>query len=503
MFNNIKFLGTELSNNQATVVFINEQLKLDNELLMLDRQYHGLISKTIHNKLIFTGKIGQVKVVNSIGKDGEIKYLIIVGTGNETKLQNFNIEEMGARIFSSCNNYKIQTVGLRVSNNIAGYDLNVFSSLIASGFILASYKFDKYRTTQTEADKFIVDSFEISTDNPLKTEELFNEKKLLAEGIFFARDISNEPANVKTPLSYAERILEHLEPLGVKVTIIGEREMKNLGMGALLGVGQGSQNESKLVVMEYNGLDDDTSPVAFVGKGVTFDTGGISIKPAARMEEMKHDMSGSAAVVGAVMTLAKRSAKINVVGVVGLVENMPSGNAQRPGDVVITMSGKTAEVLNTDAEGRLVLADAIWYTQEKFNPKCVIDLATLTGAIVIALGKTYAGCFSNDDKLANQLITVGNKVNEKLWRMPLHQDYREMIKSDIADVANISNVPGAASSSTAAHFIEHFIKEGVAWAHLDIAGVAYNNRESITAPKKGSVGYGVSLLNQFIKDYYE
>ncbi|WP_341756317.1 MULTISPECIES: leucyl aminopeptidase [unclassified Candidatus Tisiphia] len=502
MLNNINFISKELSNNQATIVLINEQLKLDSNLLLLDQQHHGLISKTIQNKLLFAGKFGQIKIVNSVAKDGEIKYLIIVGIGDETKLTTSYIEELGAKILSCSTCRKISSIGIKISHNIGQYQPAIVASLIASGCLLASYRFDKYRTTQSEGEKFVVDSLEISIDDKSKAEELFNDKKSLAEAVFFARDMINEPSNIKNPQSYSEKILAHLEPLGVEIIIIGEREMKNLGMGALLGVGQGSQNESKLVVMQYNGLDDDTPPVAFVGKGVTFDSGGISLKPAANMGDMKYDMAGSAAVVGAIMALASRNAQVNVVGVVGLVENMPSGNAQRPGDVVTTMSKKTVVVDNTDAEGRLVLADAIWYTQEKFKPQCVIDLATLTGAIVVALGKTYAGCFANNDELANKLIEVGNKVNEKLWRMPMHKDFDEMIKSDIADLANIANVPGAAGSCTAAQFIGNFIKEGMVWAHLDIAGVAYNKTGNPLGPK-GAVGYGVRLLNQFIQDHYE
>jgi len=254
--------------------------------------------------------------------------------------------------------------------------------------------------------------------------------------------------------------------------------------------------------MEYYGADDkDAKPLAFVGKGVTFDTGGISIKPSASMWEMKYDMSGSAAVVGLIKALAIRKASVNVIGVVGLVENMPGGNAQRPGDVVKTMSGKTAEVLDTDAEGRLVLADALWYAQDKFKPEIMVNLATLTGAIVVALGSTYAGCFSNNDNLSEKLVNAGTKVDEKLWRMPLHEDYEAMIKSDIADIANLGNVRGSAGSSTAAHFLQHFVNE-VPWAHLDIAGVANDKKGSNLAPK-GAVGFGIRLLNQFIQDYYE
>ena len=275
-----------------------------------------------------------------------------------------------------------------------------------------------------------------------------------------------------------------------------------MSMGALLGVGQGSNNESKMVVMQYNGASQDEQPVAFVGKGVTFDTGGISLKPSTGMADMKYDMAGSAAVVGVMKALAARGAKVNAIGVVGLVENMPGGNAQRPGDVVTTMSGQTIEVLDTDAEGRLVLADALWYTQDRFKPKFIIDLATLTGAIVVALGNTYAGCFSNNDALADQLLKAGLEVNEKVWRMPLHQDYDDMINSDIADVANLSNARGAAGSSSAANFLQRFIGGNNCWAHLDIAGMAWEKKGSAINPK-GATGYGVRLLNQLIQDYYE
>jgi len=503
MLNNIHFTSDELSNNQATIVFVNEKLELDNTTLLLDQKYHGVISKTIQNKLAFSGKRGQISIVNYIGKDGELKYFIIVCIGDEERLEDFLIEELGGKIFTKSSCHKIKTIGTKITDKIGKYKSYEFATLISSGFLLASYKFDKYKTKQSDNEKFTIHSLEISTNDKNEAIAHFENKKLLAEAVFFARDISNEPSNIKTPASYSERIAEYLEPLGIEVTILGEREMKNLGMGALLGVGQGSQNESKLVTMKYQGLDKQTAPIALVGKGVTFDTGGISLKPPAGMEEMKYDMCGSAAVVATIMALARRSAKVNAVGIVGLVENMPSGNAQRPGDVVTTMSGQTVEVLNTDAEGRLVLADAVWYAQEKFNPKYIIDLATLTGAIVVSLGRTYAGCFANDDQLAKQLIESGEKVNEKLWRMPLHKDYDEMIKSDIADMANIStSAHRGASSSTAAQFIGRFIKKDVLWAHLDIAGVVNSKSASSIAPK-GSVGYGVRLLNQFIQDHYE
>ncbi|NRB11570.1 MAG: leucyl aminopeptidase, partial [Rickettsiaceae bacterium] len=322
--------------------------------------------------------------------------------------------------------------------------------------------------------------------------------------VLLARDCDNEAPNNYYPASYAEKIVDELDPLGVDVEVIGEREMTNLGMGALLGVGQGSANESKMVIMKYYGSEDeDEDPICFVGKGVTFDTGGISLKPPASMHEMKYDMGGSAAVVGALKALALRKAKVNVVGIVGLVENMPGGNAQRPGDIVTTMSGQTVEVLNTDAEGRLVLCDCVWYLQENFKPKCVIDLATLTGAILISLANTYAGCFANNDELAKNLISSSLKTDEKLWRMPLHKEYNEMLKSPVADIANIGGERGMAGSSTAAHFIERFIKKDVKWAHLDIAGVAWNKKPTNPLVPFGGVGFGVRLLNQFVQDHYE
>ncbi len=499
---NVNFVNNSLSDNQAIAILIDEQLRIDNNIILLDQQYHGIISKTIQNKKVFAGKFGQIKVLTTTNKDGEIKYLIIAGIGDERKITSSSIEELGGKILAAGKAAGASEIGVKLTNKVGDYNQATSASLIASGAVLASYKFDKYITKQKEEDKLSIASIEILTNNVEESKKLFTTKQAVILGVFFARDCINEPPNIIYPDSYAEKIIQALEPLGIDIEVLGEREMRNLNMGAILGVGQGSQNESKLVVMKYNGASKDSPPVAFVGKGVTFDTGGISLKPSLNMADMKHDMAGSAAVVGTIKALALRGAKVNAVGVIGIVENMPGGNAQRPSDVVTTMSGQTVEVLDTDAEGRLVLADVIWYTQDKFQPKCIIDLATLTGAIVVALGNTYAGLFSNDDKLANELIKAGNKVNEKLWRMPLHKDFDEMLKSDIADIANIGNVRGAAGSSTAAHFINRFVKNGTAWAHLDIAGTAWEKKGAATCPK-GAVGYGIRLLDQFIQDYYE
>lgn len=502
---NITFVNQQKpdENDEVLVLLIDELLRLDNDLMKLDQQVHGLIAKTMQDTKLFAGKFGQVRYITTTNKDGHIKVILLVGTGDEVKLTEAAMEELGGKIFSAASLAKIPHVKVLLGDKIGHFVQKDAAALIASGALLASYRFDKYFTKQKEENKPVIKNLEIIADNPEEAEVLFIEKKALAIGVFSARNFVSEPPNHLYPESYAEQIIMLLEPLGVEIEVLGEREMRNLGMGALLGVGQGSQNESKLVVMKYQGLDDDSEPpVALVGKGVTFDTGGISLKPSAGMADMKYDMAGSAAVVGAIHSLALRGARANVVGVIGLVENMPGGNAQRPSDVVVTMSGQTAEVLDTDAEGRLVLADAIWYAQDKFNPKCVVDLATLTGAIVVALGNTYAGLFANNDDIANQLTKAGDNVNEKLWRMPLHKDFDDMIKSDIADVANLGNVRGAAGSSTAAHFIGRFVKEGMAWAHLDIAGMAWEKKGAAICPK-GATGYGVRLLNRFVKDNYE
>ena len=364
------------------------------------------------------------------------------------------------------------------------------------GMQLKSYEFNKYKTKK-----------EISTINlniifkkkllPKTKNNRFNS---LVEGINFTKDLVSEPGNILHPDEYAKRI-QQLRKIGLKVKIYNKKELKKLGMGALLGVGQGSIRGSYLVTMEWNGKKSNSKPLAFVGKGVCFDTGGYSLKPARFMEDMTYDMAGSAAVVGLMKTLALRKAKVNAVGVVGLVENMVSGNAQRPGDIVKSYSGKTIEVLNTDAEGRLVLADALTFTEEKYKPQFIIDLATLTGAIIVSLGSEYGGLFSNDDKLSNQLLVAGKKVDEKLWRMPLHKNFDKLMNSKNADMQNINYV-GGAGSTTAAQFLQRFILKKTPWAHLDIAGMAFSKYGG-ALNSGGATGYGVRLLNKLVEDYYE
>ena len=375
-------------------------------------------------------------------------------------------------------------------------NINNFNHFI-HGLKIKSYEFNLYKGSQKK-NSFLVEALINRSKKDKINIQKFNS---IETGVNFARDLVSEPPNVLFPKEYVNRLLK-LKKIGIKVTVYNEAKMKKLGMNSLLGVGRGSSKESYLVTLEYYGNKKNRNKLfSFVGKGVCFDTGGISLKPARFMEEMKYDMAGSAVVSGLMQSLALRKAKINVVGVVGLVENMPGGNAQRPGDIVKSYSGKTIEVLNTDAEGRLVLADALTFTEKKFKPKFIIDLATLTGAIIVSLGEEYAGLFSNNDELSEKLYKVGLEVNEKVWRLPLNKNYDKLINSSIADVQNI-NYSGGAGSITAAQFLQRFILKNTPWAHLDIAGMAFSKKAANLNPS-GATGFGVRLLNQLIDKYYE
>ncbi|MEZ5995833.1 MAG: leucyl aminopeptidase [Hyphomonadaceae bacterium] len=372
----------------------------------------------------------------------------------------------------------------------------------AMGARLAAYRFDAYRTKMKPETKPSLEVVEIAMEGPAAARARAEKDAAVAEGVFFARDLVSEPPNVLYPESFAER-LRDLETIGVDVDVLDPVAMERLGMGALLGVAQGSAHPARLVAMKWNGGRKGSKPIALVGKGVTFDTGGISLKPGAGMDEMKGDMGGAAAVAGAMKAIALRKAKANVVGVVALVENMPGANAQRPGDIVHTMSGQTIEVLNTDAEGRLILADAVWYAQDKFDPSAVIDLATLTGAVIVALGHEHAGLYANDEDLAGALIAAGLGEGEPVWRMPLGAGYDKMIDTANADMKNISGKP-AAGSIVGAQFIKRFVKEGMPWAHIDIAGTAWKPApyEDPISPA-WATGYGVRLLNRLVASKYE
>ena len=407
---------------------------------------------------------------------------------------SLDFEKLGSKLLLFLKNNKIENSYFSASSNLL---TNIQLEKILHGAQLKSYNFNIYKSEKTKELKINLNVVgnKINKNNILR-------KKLnaLLEGIFFTRDLVSEPGNVLHPDEYAKRIVK-LKKYGLRVTVYDKKQLKKLGFNALLGVGQGSIRGSYLVTMEWRGGKNKSKPLAFVGKGVCFDTGGISLKPAKFMEDMTYDMAGSATVVGLMKTLALRKSKINAVGVVGLVENMPGGNAQRPGDIVKSYSGKTIEVLNTDAEGRLVLADALTYTEKKFKPSLIVDLATLTGAIIVALGSEYAGMWSNNDKLSKQLYEAGEQVDEKLWRMPLHENYNKLMNSKNADMQNINYV-GGAGSTTAAQFLQRFIINKTPWAHLDIAGMAFS-KYSGALNSGGATGYGVRLLNKFIEDNYE
>ncbi|PWK60437.1 leucyl aminopeptidase [Roseicyclus mahoneyensis] len=365
---------------------------------------------------------------------------------------------------------------------------------LALGLVLRSYDFTDHKTAPAEAQKDAV--IMVSDPDALRAEAA--PLLALAEGVFFTRDLVNEPANILTTRDFADRLFA-MRDLGLEIEILEEDEMQSLGMGALLGVGQGSDSPSKIVVMQWKGGADE-APLALIGKGVVFDTGGISLKPAAGMEDMTMDMGGAGVVAGVMRTLALRKAKANVVGLVGLVENMPGPNAQRPGDVVRSMKGDTIEVINTDAEGRLVLADVMWYAQDRFQPSGMIDLATLTGAIIIALGHENAGVFSNNDALCDAFLKAAKAEGEGAWRMPLGAAYDEKLKSRVADMKNVGGRDGGAI--TAAQFLQRFVKPEVPWIHLDIAGVASVKSDTMLAPK-GATGWGVMALDKMIRDQFE
>jgi len=480
--NYLKKLSNKTSAN--VVLFVEEKFNISNLKKYITKTEFSYISDLLKNndlkKDLLSFEVNSKKTVFlvSIKKDINIS----------------DIENLGAKFhsyinFDKKNEYLVNSDSINNKiKNFVGYFLH--------GLKLKSYEFNIYKSNKNKKIALIN---VIGNKNKISTQDQIR-FKALEEGSFFARDLVSEPGNILHPDEYAKRI-NTLKKFGLKINIYDKKKLKKLGMNALLGVGQGSIRGSYLVTIEWNGAKSNSNPLAFVGKGVCFDTGGYSLKPAKFMEDMTYDMAGSATVVGLMKNLALRKAKINVVGVVGLVENMVSGNAQRPGDIVKSYSGKTIEILNTDAEGRLVLADALTFTEKKFKPKFMVDLATLTGAIIVSLGSEYAGLFSNDDKLSKQLLEAGDKVEEKLWRMPLHKNFDKLIDSKNADMQNINYV-GGAGSTTAAQFLQRFVLNKTPWAHLDIAGMAFSKYGG-ALNSGGATSYGVRLLNQLIEDNYE
>jgi len=449
----------------------------------------------------FTGKSGQMLEVLAPAGIAASR-LLLVGIGKPESVDEKGLETLGAQIVGRLYAGGETSASLEIEvPKGAKVKKAEAAAHLAFGAKLKSYAFDKYRTRNLEDFEKKLASVRIITPDSAAAKKAHAGLAAVAEGIFFARDLVNEPPNVLYPAEFARRAKQALTKLGVKVEILGEAEMKKQGFGALLGVGQGSDRESQLVVMQWNGGKKSEKPVALVGKGVCFDSGGLSIKVGAGMQGMKGDMAGAACVTGTLMALATRKAKVNVVGVIGLVENMPDGSSFRPDDVLTSLSGQTIEVLNTDAEGRLVLADALTYTQRRFTPKFVLDLATLTGAIVQTLGYEHAGVFSNNDQLVQRIQAAGRYTGERVWQLPLDPFYDRMIKSKIADMKNIGG--GNSGAITAAQFLLRFIEKGTVWAHLDIAGVAWQDGEQKPTIPSWGTGWGVRLLNRMVIEHYE
>ncbi len=496
----VQFLKEADNTDVAIVVGVFADNEMTAAAQFLNDTTHGLLKTAIETNR-FKGKIGDsVSIIAP--NDLKVRRIILAGFGKKEDLSHKVLQDIGGHIYASLAATPDKEAVLHLSDLSEGsLGKGDIAALIASGALMRSWRFDKYMTKQKADELPQLETFSVITEDPETATQAFMPLKAVAEGVFLCREVATEPCNVIYPETYADKIKEELKPLNVDIEILGEKDMKKLGMGCLLGVGQGSSKESKLVVMQWKGGASDQQPIAFVGKGVTFDTGGISLKPGLNMHEMKYDMCGSAVVVGLMKTLALRKAKVNVVAVVGLVENMPDGNAIRPGDVLTSLSGQTVEVLNTDAEGRLVLCDALWYTQDRFKPQFMVNLATLTGAILVALGDLHAGLFSNNDELSKRLEDAADKSGDPIWRLPMTTDYDKMLKSPVADMQNISN-GRLAGSITAAQFLERFVNK-VPWAHLDIAGMSWiDSRQLPTAPK-GATGFGVRLLNRLVKDHYE
>ncbi|KPF96905.1 aminopeptidase [Rhodopseudomonas sp. AAP120] len=477
------------------VVFCDEALKFGSAT----SKALGIAAATVKRAAAasqFKGKSGSA--LDILAPEGlKVGRLIVVGAGKAADLKEFDVLKLGGTIAGKIGSG--DTAVSVIAELPAAAMAPEQAAAIASGIRLRAYKFDRYKTKKKDDEQGPVDTtVSIAVADVAAAKKAFTPESHVVDGVILARELVNEPPNVLYPDEFAKRAAQ-LKKLGVEVQILDVAAMTRLKMGALLGVSQGSAHDGRTVIMRWNGGKKGEQPIAFVGKGVCFDTGGISIKPSASMEDMKGDMGGAACVVGLMHALAARKAKVNAIGAIGLVENMPDGNAQRPGDIVTSMSGQTIEIINTDAEGRLVLADVLWYVAQKHKPKFMVDLATLTGAIMVALGTDHAGLFSNNDELAQRLTEVGLSTGEKVWRMPLGPEYDKQIDSQFADMKNTGSRNGG--SITAAQFLQRFV-DGTPWAHLDIAGTAMGAPKTDINRSWGS-GYGVRLLNALVAEYYE
>ena len=485
----LSFSSPALPKSGALAVGVHGDGVLTDAAKALDEASGGALTRAM-KAAQFEGKPEQtLSLLCPPGTD--LDRVVLIGLGEAGALDDNGWQSYGGTAYAALSAAKSAVLDVPGDATAAAH--------AAFGAKLRSYRFDKYRTTEKKADKPSLSKLALHCPDSAAAKEAFAPLEGVAEGIFLTRDLVSEPANALGPEEFA-KICKKLDKTGLKVSLYGEKEMSKLGMGSLLSVGTGSARESHMVVLEWNGGKEKDAPLALVGKGVCFDSGGISIKPAAGMEDMKWDMGGAGVVTGTLVALAKRKAKANVVGLIGLVENMPSGTATRPGDVVTSMSGQTIEVINTDAEGRLVLADVLTYAQKTFKPKAIVDLATLTGAIIIALGSEHAGLFSNSDSLAEQVAAAGVATGEKVWRLPLGDAYDKQIKSDIADMKNVGG--REAGSITAAQFLQRFIEDKTPWAHIDIAGVTWSKKDTSTVPK-GGTAFGVRLLDRLVADHYE
>ena len=477
------------------VVFCDDALKLGPQAVKALGGAAGAVKRAAAANR-FKGKSGSVLDILA-PESLKIGRLLVVGTGKISELKAIDFIKFGGKLASKVN---AGTEGVTVIAETSSGAMKAHQAAgLASGIRLRTYRFDRYKTKKKDDDNAPLKAqFSVAVADVAAAKTAFTPENHIVDGVLLARELVNEPPNVLFPVEFARRA-SGLRKLGVQVEVLDVAAMTRLKMGALLGVGQGSSHDSRTVIMRWNGGKKGDQPIAFIGKGVCFDTGGISIKPAGSMEDMKGDMGGAACVVGLMHALAARKARVNVVGAIGIVENMPDGNAQRPGDIVTSMSGQTIEIINTDAEGRLVLADVLWYVAKKYKPKFMVDLATLTGAIMVALGIDYAGMFSNNDRLAGRLTEAGQETGERVWRMPLGPEYDKQIDSQFADMKNTGGRNGG--SITAAQFLQRFVDD-TPWAHLDIAGTAMGVPASDLNRSWGS-GFGVRLLNRLVADHYE
>ena len=493
-----KFSSTTPQSCDLIVGFTDDKKALSSSLKALDKDVKGYISHALKGSGVFEGK-AKPTLTLSLPKGAAAAHLLLIGLGKAKEMGLLDAATLGGLLSKEIKQVKAGNIAVYCDVGTPMKD-GEFAAYMAQGAELRSYQFTKYRPEKErkEADKKQTITFVEADLSAAK--KIYTRLSAVAAGNKLARDLVNEAPNVLYPESYAKLIKKELEPLGVKIEIFDEKQLTKMGMGAILAVGMGSARPPRMVVMRWNGAETSKKkdkPLGFVGKGVTFDTGGISLKPGAGMDEMKMDMGGSAAVVGLMKSLALQKVKKEVVGIVGLAENMPSDRAYRPGDIVKSYAGKHIEVLNTDAEGRLVLVDCLTYMQQKYDPAMIVDLATLTGAMMVALAHEYTGVFVNDEKLWNGLNAAGSCTGEKVWRMPLDEAYRKDVESDIGDVRNLAKNGRYGGACTAAAFLEHFIDEGRAWAHMDIAGTAWVKSDGPLGPK-GATGVGVRLLEDFV-----